>query len=73
MPSTKYKRYTRLDDFKERLDLEIGLHEEKMPNTIDSNGIPIPAEILGNGWTRDYLEGFIDGLKRAEELTDNRN
>jgi hypothetical protein len=24
-------------------------------------------------WTDDYREGFVDGLKRAKELTDERN
>lgn len=60
-----------LREYKERLDFEIGLEEEKQTNAPE-----IPKDILktfSKLWTWEYTDGFIDGLKRAEELTNPRN
>ena len=62
-----------LKQFKERLDFEIGYEEDRIGN---SPALTIPdkyAENLDEIRSYDYQEGFIDGLKRAEELTDPKN
>lgn len=54
----EYKYMKDLEQFKEDLDTEISFEFTKDPYS---------------EWTKDYKDGFVDGLKRAKELLEDLN
>ncbi len=48
------------ETYKERLETQIAVHKEM-------------AIVEGDAWTKEYKEGYIDGLIRAIELLNLKN